>query len=179
MKLILILGLLIATAHCGTEPRRTARAKTARSEMSHQIGDVDSDSARQRDLKTLLKSGEEKSLKSLDAAFNAARQSNEKPTANGDSKSGAAKVISSEAEARRVSVLKELGRLHHNQAVDFLGKRQDSPRRDKRKGKGDKKPRQHVFIPEIVIHPPEEDREEAIAEDSGYYEDKKTRRTGA
>ena len=62
MKLILILGL-IATAHCGTEHRRTARAKTTRSDMSHQIGDVDSDSARQRDLKTLLKSGEEKSLK--------------------------------------------------------------------------------------------------------------------
>ena len=62
MKLILILGLLIATAHCGTEHRRTARAKTTRSDMSHQIGDVDSDSARQRDLKTLFKSGEEKSL---------------------------------------------------------------------------------------------------------------------
>ena len=170
MKLILILGL-IATAHCGTEHRRTARAKTTRSDMSHQIGDVDSDSARQRDLKTLLKSGEEKSLKSLDAAFNAARQSNEKPTANGDSKSGAAKVISSEAEARRVSVLKELGRLHHNQAVDFLGKRQDSPRRDKRKGKGDKKPRQHV-IPQIVVHPPEEEREREEREgDSGYSSD--------
>ena len=176
MKLILILGLLIATAHCGTEHRRTARAKTTRSDMSHQIGDVDSDSARQRDLKTLLKSGEEKSLKSLDAAFNAARQSNEKPTANGDSKSGAAKVISSEAEARRVSVLKELGRLHHNQAVDFLGKRQDSPRRDKRKGKGDKKPRQQA-IPEIVVQPPEEEQEEEG--DSGYSEEKKTRRTGA
>jgi len=158
MKLILILGL-IATAHCGTEHRRTARAKTTRSDMSHQIGDVDSDSARQRDLKTLLKSGEEKSLKSLDAAFNAARQSNEKPTANGDSKSGAAKVISSEAEARRVSVLKELGRLHHNQAVDFLGKRQDSPRRDKRKGKGDKKPRQLLLIPEIIVHPPDDEDE--------------------
>jgi len=77
MKLILILGL-IATAHCGTEHRRTARAKTTRSDMSHQIGDVDSDSARQRDLKTLLKSGEEKSRKSMYAASNAGGQSMDK-----------------------------------------------------------------------------------------------------
>ena len=41
--------------------------------------------------------------------------SDEKPMANGGVKSGAAKDISSEAEAKRVSVLKllkELGRLH-------------------------------------------------------------------
>merc|ERR1711962_1257066 len=62
----------------------------------------------------------------------------EKPTANGGGKSGAAKDISSEAEARKVSVLKllkEFGRLHHNEAVNFLGKRQDSPRRDKKPGR--------------------------------------------
>merc|ERR1711962_777611 len=45
MKLILILGLLVATAHCGTEHRRAARAETARSEtMSREAGVVNSDS---------------------------------------------------------------------------------------------------------------------------------------
>jgi len=56
----------------------------------------------------------------------------EKPTANGGGESGAAKDVSSEAEARKVSLLKELGRLHHNKAVAFLSKRQDFPGRDKR-----------------------------------------------
>merc|ERR1711872_1073601 len=74
MKLIFILGLLVATAHCGTERRRTARAKTPRSEMSRKVGDVDSDSARQRDLKTPLKSSEEESRESIDADSNATRQ---------------------------------------------------------------------------------------------------------
>ena len=97
--------------------------------------------------------------------------SDEKTMANGGGQSDTVKDVSSEAETRRVSVLKELGRLHHNQAVDFLGKRQDSPRRDKRKGKGDKKPRQHV-IPQIVVHPPEEEREREEREgDSGYSSD--------
>merc|ERR1711962_793591 len=53
----------------------------------------------------------------------------EKPTANGGGESGRAKDVSSEAEARRVSVLKELGRLHRNKAVNFLSKRQDFPRK--------------------------------------------------
>ncbi len=53
--------------------------------------------------------------------------SDEKPTANGGGESGGAKDVSSEAEARRVSVLKELGRLHRNKAVAVLSKRQDFP----------------------------------------------------
>jgi len=74
MKLILILGLLVATAHCGTEHRRAARAETARSEMmSREAGVVNSDSARQRDLET-LESGNNKIRESAGADSNS-RQS--------------------------------------------------------------------------------------------------------
>merc|ERR1712236_112221 len=52
----------------------------------------------------------------------------EKPTANGGGESDAVKDVSSKPEARRVSVLKELGRLHRNKAVAFL--RQDYQRQD-------------------------------------------------
>jgi len=71
MKLILILGLLVATAHCGTEHRRAARAETARSEMmSREAGVVNSDSARQRDLET-LESGNNKTRESAGAGAGA------------------------------------------------------------------------------------------------------------
>merc|ERR1711962_1257490 len=53
----------------------------------------------------------------------------EKPTANGDGESGTVKDVSNKTETKRVAALKELGRLHHNEAVAFLGERQDSPRR--------------------------------------------------
>jgi len=75
MKLILILGVLVATAHCGTEHRRAARAETARSEkMSREAGVVDSDSARQRDLET-LESGNGKTRESTGVDSNSTRQS--------------------------------------------------------------------------------------------------------
>jgi len=71
MKLILILGLLVAIAHCGTEHRRAARAETARSEMmSREAGVVNSDSARQRDLET-LESGNNKTRESAGAGAGA------------------------------------------------------------------------------------------------------------
>merc|ERR1712215_173726 len=53
----------------------------------------------------------------------------EKPTANGDGESGTVKDVSNKTATKRVAALKELGRLHHNEAVAFLGERQDSPRR--------------------------------------------------
>ena len=53
--------------------------------------------------------------------------SDEKPTANGDGESGTVKDVSNKTETKRVAALKELGRLHHNEAVAFLGERQDSP----------------------------------------------------
>merc|ERR1711962_927140 len=71
MKLILILGLLVATANCGTEHRRAARAETARSEMmSREAGVVNSDSAPQRDLET-LESGNNKTRESAGAGAGA------------------------------------------------------------------------------------------------------------
>merc|ERR1711962_379907 len=59
----------------------------------------------------------------------------EKPTANGGGQSDTVKDVSSEAEARRVSVLKELGLQHRNKAVAFHSfERQDSPAAAKNKG---------------------------------------------
>merc|ERR1719466_517718 len=52
----------------------------------------------------------------------------EKPTANGGGESDAMKDVSSKPEARRVSALKKIGRLHHDKAVAFL--RQDNQRQD-------------------------------------------------
>merc|ERR1712215_368890 len=60
----------------------------------------------------------------------------EKPTANGGGQSETVKDVSSEAEARRVSVLKELGLQHRNKAVAFHSfERQDSPAAAKKGGK--------------------------------------------
>merc|ERR1711962_1631441 len=58
----------------------------------------------------------------------------EKPTANGDGESGTVKDVSNKTETKRVAALKELGRLQHNEAVAFLGERQDSPRRGRYRG---------------------------------------------
>merc|ERR1711962_472313 len=59
----------------------------------------------------------------------------EKPTANGGGQSDTVKDVGSEAEARRVSVLKELGLQHRNKAVAFHSfERQDSPAAAKNKG---------------------------------------------
>merc|ERR1711962_1167352 len=63
----------------------------------------------------------------------------EKPTANGDGESGTVKDVSTKTETKRVTALKELGRLHHNEAVAFLGERQDSPRRGRYRGYRNKK----------------------------------------
>merc|ERR1712215_261013 len=63
----------------------------------------------------------------------------EKPTANGDGESGTVKDVSTKTETKRVTALKELGRLHHNEAVAFLGERQDSPRRGRYRGYRKKK----------------------------------------
>jgi len=58
----------------------------------------------------------------------------EKPMANGGGQSDTVKDVSSEAEARRVSVLKELGLQHRNKAVAFHSfERQDSPAAAKKK----------------------------------------------
>merc|ERR1711962_809014 len=78
----------------------------------------------------------------------------EKPTANGDGESGTVKDVSNKTETKRVAALKELGRLHHNEAVAFLGERQDSPRRGRYRGYKKKK------YGSSERHEEEEEREE-------------------